>query len=127
MTRLEDRAFELITDLGLHIPDELEFTRDIRSKLCIRKTDSKQFGPAKKYTRITRLYQCSCGTDHSAGRWASKKRQNPWDNVDCNMFAKVVTTHTLSNPNGFFFVYSILYIGLIYFQFCTVQTNSYCL
>ncbi|KAF8898646.1 hypothetical protein BD779DRAFT_1795286 [Infundibulicybe gibba] len=86
----QDRAFELFSRLGLHIPTEQ--ARDVRSKMTIRKSDSKLVGPGKKYTRWTRLYQCLCGTDNTQGRHASKKRQIPWQNVKCGMYALVVTT-----------------------------------
>ena len=51
MNILLDRAFKLLTDLALHLPDELP--HDVRSKLAIKTSDSKHIGPDKKYTRWT--------------------------------------------------------------------------
>ena len=91
MNILLDRAFKLLTDLALHLPDELP--RDVRSKLAIKTSDSKHIGPDKKYTRWTRLYQCLCGTDNERGHHASKRRHIPWENVKCSMYARVISTH----------------------------------
>jgi hypothetical protein len=87
-----DKAFELITRLGIHIPDVI--TRDVRSKLSIqtsaRKTVTSKSNKNNKYTRITRLYQCLCGTDTSG---EEEKRQIGWSNVGCSVWVHVVTTH----------------------------------
>ncbi|KAF8868349.1 hypothetical protein BD779DRAFT_1808345 [Infundibulicybe gibba] len=85
----QDHAFDLFSQLGLHFPDG---HRDVRSKMSIRKSDSKSVGPGKKYTRWTRLYQCLCGTNNSEGRRVSKKRRIPWEDVKCSMYAQVVMT-----------------------------------
>jgi len=57
-------------------------------------------GPDKKYTWWTRLYQCLCGTDNEAGRWPSKHRQIPWENVKCSLCARVISTHDERNPKS---------------------------
>jgi hypothetical protein len=91
-----DSAFHLLHDLNLHLGGS-ELPRDVRSKMSIVYSDSGRIGPNKKYTRWTRLYQCLCGTNHEAGRYASKKRLMPWKNVKCSMYARVISTHDTSD------------------------------
>jgi hypothetical protein len=93
-----DRAFQLLNDLGLHLPDD--FPRDARSKFAIKTSDSNNIGPGKKYTRWTRLFQCLCGSNNEVGHHASKKRYTAWENVKCSMFSKVISTHDEQNAHG---------------------------
>ncbi|KAF5320405.1 hypothetical protein D9611_010750 [Ephemerocybe angulata] len=90
-----DRAFQLFTQLGIHIPADSE--RDVQSKMSIQKTDKKALQNEK--TRATRHIQCQCGTDNTAGRHASKKRQMPWKNVGCLVWVKLVTVHEPEHGN----------------------------
>ena len=89
---LLDHAFHLFSDLNLHLGIN-DIPRDARSKMSIVYSDSGKVGPNKKYTRWTRLFQCLCGTNHEEGRYPSKKRFRPWQNVKCNMYARVISTH----------------------------------
>ncbi|KAJ6471152.1 hypothetical protein C8R47DRAFT_1297986, partial [Mycena vitilis] len=90
-----DRAFALISDLGLHIPKEID--RDARSKLTIVKTESDKSksatNPEITFRRRRRLFQCQCGTDHTAGRQGGKDREIAWPNVGCSVWIRLVSTH----------------------------------
>ncbi|KAJ6459149.1 hypothetical protein C8R47DRAFT_994808, partial [Mycena vitilis] len=89
----QDRAFQVVTDFGLHLPNEVE--RDVRSKLAIvtsNSVPSKSKDKTTIFTRYRAIYQCQCGTDHADGRHASKKRQMPWENVDCGCWFRITTT-----------------------------------
>ncbi|KAF6743082.1 hypothetical protein DFP72DRAFT_1080829 [Ephemerocybe angulata] len=91
----QNRAFQLFTQLGVHIPADSE--RDVQSKMSIQKSDKKSLQNEK--TRATRHIQCQCGTDNTAGRHASKKRQMPWKNVGCLVWVKLVTVHEPEHGN----------------------------
>ncbi|KAF4564826.1 hypothetical protein EYR40_010998 [Pleurotus pulmonarius] len=91
-----ENAFQLLTDLDIHIPDQI--SRDVGSKLAIRSSSSDAVG--HNYKRCIRIYQCQCGVDHTVGHQASKKRYRPWENLDCSMFARVVTTHDERDPKN---------------------------
>ncbi|KAJ6557679.1 hypothetical protein B0H19DRAFT_946319, partial [Mycena capillaripes] len=92
----QDYAFQVFTDFDLHLPNEVD--RDVRSKLVIVTSTKDSVTSKDKTTTFTRyraLYQCQCGTDHTAGRHASKKREMAWGNVDCRCWFRVTTTHFL--------------------------------
>ncbi|KAJ8508307.1 hypothetical protein ONZ45_g9395 [Pleurotus djamor] len=90
----QEHAFRMATELGIYIP-EID-GREVNSKLAIQ-TGSTEKLAKDKYKRVTRIYQCSMGTDHTVGHQASKKRQRPWENVACTMYARVVTTNDANN------------------------------
>ncbi len=90
-----DEAYELIDELGIHIP---RFSlRDVVSKLTIchsNKTVVKaKTKGGKDFTRIARYYLCACATDHTSGSKAVKNRQIAWENVGCLAWVKLTTTH----------------------------------
>ncbi|KAF8054956.1 hypothetical protein FPV67DRAFT_1568228 [Lyophyllum atratum] len=94
----QQRALELFSKLQLYIPTQDE--RDVQSKFSIQKTDRKYRNPRgtkdkNRWRRHTRIYQCQCGVDHTAGRRAAKdnNRQTPWKNVGCWCWIRLVTTH----------------------------------
>lgn len=98
-----DEAFALLTTLGLHVPNFI--LRDVQSKFVILDTSSRvvtgpKDGPKIPHKRITRLYQCSCGLDNTEGRLAGKTRENPWKNVSCSCWARVVITVDDRIPNS---------------------------
>ena len=102
MLLLLEGALELFAHLKLYIPHPEEEERDIQAKFSIQKTTSNVISgrsPNSKgrYRRSTRIYQCQCGVDHTAGRHASKKRQIPWENVDCLSWIKLTTVHDEQN------------------------------
>ncbi|RDB27252.1 hypothetical protein Hypma_004515 [Hypsizygus marmoreus] len=97
----QNEAFEMLIDLGLHVPNEIE--RDVRSKYSIRTSASSSVhakaavkgekGPTLK--RWVRTYQCLCGSD-SLGK---ERRLISWRNVCCCSWIRVVTTHE-DSPGG---------------------------
>ncbi|KAK7050167.1 hypothetical protein R3P38DRAFT_3306410 [Favolaschia claudopus] len=97
------RACETFADLGLYIPPD----RDVRSKLAIITTDSEKCRslatePTKirVFTRIRRLFQCLCGSDHEDGRHASGKRQMGWENVGCGAWFRLTSTHDVTDKEN---------------------------
>jgi hypothetical protein len=90
-----ENALELFAHLKLYMPTHED--RDVQLKYTIQKTDSKTIGgkggKPHPWKRVTRFFQCQCGIDNTAGRWASKQRQIPWRNVGCMSWIKLVTTH----------------------------------
>ncbi|KAJ7763028.1 hypothetical protein B0H16DRAFT_1661803 [Mycena metata] len=82
------------TDFSLHLPNEIN--RDARSKLVIVtsiKDTVNAVDKSRKLTRYRAIYQCQCGSDHTSGRLASKKREMAWENVDCGCWFRITTTH----------------------------------
>jgi hypothetical protein len=94
MTTCEDEAFELLTELNVHIPPEI--TRDARSKLTIITSDNNPVNATDKsvvYTRHRRVYQCQCGVDNHEGHQGGKSREMGWENVGCGFWVRLTSTH----------------------------------
>ncbi|KAJ6479681.1 hypothetical protein C8R45DRAFT_872726, partial [Mycena sanguinolenta] len=95
----QDAAFQAFTDFGLHLPHEID--RNARSKLVIitsTKDTVNSLDKSRKFTRYRAIFQCQCGSDHTDGRLASKKREMAWENVDCGCWFRLTTTHYESKP-----------------------------
>jgi hypothetical protein len=107
---------QLIGDLALHIPDVAGYERDARSKLSILDSEKREIKPTSKlgvssFTRHRRLYQCLSGTDHTEGHQASKSRRRPWENVGCGFWARLTTTHLITeNGEGVYVEYALTHI-----------------
>ena len=89
-----DHAFELLTQLDMHIPTEID--RDARSKLVIITSDKnsvKSTDKTRTYTRWRRVYQCSCGIDNMVGHHGGKQREISWGNVACGAWFRLTSTH----------------------------------
>jgi hypothetical protein len=103
-----DHAFQVLTNFSLHLPNEIE--RDVRSKLVIvtsNKTSVNSKDKSISFIHCRAIYQCQCGSDNTDGRLASKKREMPWENVDCGSWFRLTTTHydmdtDSSSATGFF-------------------------
>ena len=86
-----ENALQLFAVLKLYLPTCDD--RDAQYKYAIQKSDAKKIGKNHTWKRVTRFYQCQCGIDNTAGRFASKARQIPWRNVGCMSWIKLITTH----------------------------------
>lgn len=86
-----ENALQLFAELKLYVPTHDD--RDVQYKFAIQKSDTKKIGKNQAWKRVTRFYQCQCGIDNTAGRFASKERQIPWRNVGCMSWIKLTTTH----------------------------------
>ncbi|KAJ7763793.1 hypothetical protein B0H16DRAFT_1310984 [Mycena metata] len=97
----QTRAFEHLTDLGLHLPGEID--RDARSKISIvtsAKSPSKSKCKTMTFSRHRTLFQCQCGADNKEGRHASKKREMGWENVGCGAWYRLTSTHDERDPKN---------------------------
>ncbi|KAJ7572977.1 hypothetical protein C8J56DRAFT_805736, partial [Mycena floridula] len=96
---IPDMALQRIIELGLHLPGEI--VRDVRSKFAIVHYDGGKDLQQETFTRCTRLYQCLCGRAGAAGKplpegeeeTKRRLRQIGWDNIGCQCFIRLVTTH----------------------------------
>lgn len=88
-------ALDLISALGLHIPEV--YARDVASKWSIRNSKSSSLGQGGKYRRFTWIFQCICGSDHTVGPNPTVSRQMPFENVGCNAFTKLVVTFEVTS------------------------------
>ncbi|KAJ3515621.1 hypothetical protein NMY22_g14404 [Coprinellus aureogranulatus] len=97
----QSAALLLFNSLGLYLPGDDDYPRDVQNKFSIVKTVPKDItkrGTSKepaKYKRFIRYFQCQCGADEKCGRRATEKRQMPWRNVGCLVWVKLVTTHEI--------------------------------
>ncbi|KAG1724782.1 hypothetical protein EDB19DRAFT_1897860 [Suillus lakei] len=97
----QNSAFQQLTQLALHVPNQIP--HDVRTKFSIRhatwsnplKGRAKTVTAAGKYSRCTRIYQCSCGMDTSADN-----REIPWDNVDCLAWVQLIATYDISDDEN---------------------------
>lgn len=90
-----DKAFEIVDELGLHIPN---FSlRPACSKLSVTQIGTIKLKGAQAAIHITCCYTCACAVDHTkvprSNVKSSKRRQIAWEYVGCTAWIKLIMTH----------------------------------